>query len=114
MEKLQSLILSSRPGTYKIAWTALAGSANMIYRYQNGNGTTKLKSSQTGHGGFCVFLLTRSLTIHVQTLIIWCRGGRSLYCADSLIPLLYRQQGLRLPLRLTATADSGLPTICWQ
>ena len=41
-------------GTYKIAWTALAGSSDMVYRYQNGNGTTKL-SDQTRHGGFSGF-----------------------------------------------------------
>ena len=41
-------------GTYKISWTALAGSSGMVYRYQNGNGTTKL-SDQSRHGGFSGF-----------------------------------------------------------
>ena len=41
-------------GTYRIAWTALSGATSVRYRYQNGNGQTRV-SDQTLRGGYFGF-----------------------------------------------------------
>jgi hypothetical protein len=41
-------------GTYRIAWTALSGATSVRYRYQNGNGETRI-SDQTLRGGYFGF-----------------------------------------------------------
>lgn len=41
-----------RAGTYKIAWASLSGSTSVKYRFQSGNGTTRLCDSVGGFAGF--------------------------------------------------------------
>ena len=41
-------------GTYRVAWTALSGATSVRYRYQNGNGQTRV-SDQTSRGGYFGF-----------------------------------------------------------